>query len=248
VAPATAGTYNIRLFVNDGYSKIATSDTITVATGPTLAINDVSVTEGNSGTVNATFTVTLSPVNASQTVTVDFATANGSATTANNDYTAASGMLTFAPSMSTQTITVPVVGDMVVENNETFVINLSNAVNAALGDAQAIATIATDDIPSGPAVTLDSLNVAAGSTVNFTVSNGPGNSSDWVGLYAESAGDVSGYLHWRYLNGTNTPPSPGLSNATLQLPAPTAPGRYHIRFFANNGYGRLATSATFTVP
>ena len=62
-------------------NKLATSATIAVGVQPTLTIGDVSVTEGNSGTSVATFTVTLSPVNSSQTVTVDYATANGTATT-----------------------------------------------------------------------------------------------------------------------------------------------------------------------
>ena len=85
------GTYNIRFFANMPANKLATSATITVGTQPsqpTLTINDVDVTEGNSGTsASATFTVTLSPVNASQTVTVDYATANGTATR-DNDYVA----------------------------------------------------------------------------------------------------------------------------------------------------------------
>ena len=61
-----------------------------------LSIDDVSVTEGNAGTTIATFTVTLSPISG-QTVTVDFATADGTATTADNDYVATSGTLTFTP-------------------------------------------------------------------------------------------------------------------------------------------------------
>ena len=78
--------------------------------GPTLRVNDVSVTEGNAGTTMATFTVTLSPANPTQAVTVDYATANGSAT-AGSDYVAATGTLTFDPSVTTRTITVTVHGD-----------------------------------------------------------------------------------------------------------------------------------------
>ncbi len=141
-APSTPGTYNVRFFANNSLAnKLAMSATITVSTQPaqpTLTIGDISVTEGNGGTSVATFTVTLSPVDASQNVTVDYATANGSATTANNDYEAASGTLTFAPSTSTQTISVTINGDTVTESNETFVVNLSGATNAAIGDAQAV--------------------------------------------------------------------------------------------------------------
>ena len=63
---------------------------------PTLSINDVAVAEGNAGTTTLGFTVTLSAASG-QTVTVGYATANGTATTADGDYLAASGTLTFAP-------------------------------------------------------------------------------------------------------------------------------------------------------
>jgi hypothetical protein len=60
-APATPGSYHMRFFSAGGYTRLATSPTFTVSTGPSLTIGDVSVTEGNSGTTTATFTVTLSP-------------------------------------------------------------------------------------------------------------------------------------------------------------------------------------------
>src|SRR5205823_4094958 len=86
---------------------------------PTLSINDVTVTEGNSGTANAVFGVSLS--NASyQEITVQYASADGTATTADGDYTAASGTLTFAAgSTAAQPLTVAVHGDTKFEPNET---------------------------------------------------------------------------------------------------------------------------------
>ena len=95
------------------------------------------VTEGNSGTVDATFTVSLSAPSG-RTVTVDFATANGTAT-APADYAAASGTLSFATGETTKTITVSVNGDLLDEADETFPVNLSNAVNATIADAQGAA-------------------------------------------------------------------------------------------------------------
>src|SRR5204863_62476 len=71
---------------------------------PVLAINDVSVVEGNSGTTNAVLTVSLSAATA-QTVTVNYATANGTAT-AGTDYVSTNGTLTFLPGQTSQTITV----------------------------------------------------------------------------------------------------------------------------------------------
>ena len=92
---------------------------------PASPIGNVTVTEGNSGTVNATFTVSLSTASG-QTVTVNYATADGTAV-APADYTAGSGTLTFNPGVTTQTLTVPVNGDTLSEANETFFVNLSGA-------------------------------------------------------------------------------------------------------------------------
>jgi large repetitive protein len=112
---------------------------------PSLSINDVTVTEGNSGTVNAVFTVTLSAASG-QTVSVNYATANGTAAQP-ADYTNTSGTLTFTAGQTTRTITVPVVGETAPEANETFFVNLSGATNATLSDNQGLGTITNDDVP-----------------------------------------------------------------------------------------------------
>lgn len=111
---------------------------------PSMTIGDVTVTEGNSGTRNAVFTVRLSKA-ATGTVTVNYATQNGTAL-AGSDYTAASGTLTFAPGETSQTIAVAVHGDTTVEANETFRVLLSQVTNATLADGDATGTIANDDV------------------------------------------------------------------------------------------------------
>ena len=137
---------------------------------PSLSINDVTVIEGNTGTTNAVFTVTLSP-DSPGTVTVNFTTANGSAT-AGSDYLANSGTLTFNPGETTKTITVVINGDTLNETNETFLVNLSNPVNATISDGQGLGTITNDDIL--PSVAINDVSVAEGNsgTTNavFTVS------------------------------------------------------------------------------
>ncbi len=112
---------------------------------PQLSINDVSLTEGNSGTSNAVFTVKLSTPS-TQTIKVNYATANGTAV-AGSDYTATSNTLTFAPGQTSQTISVPVIGDTITEANETFTVNLSTPTNATIADAQGVATILNNDSP-----------------------------------------------------------------------------------------------------
>ena len=72
-----------------------------------LSIADAEATEGEDQTLD--FVVTLDPA-AAQTVTVDYATADGTAT-AGDDYTATSGTLTFDPGETSQTIAVPITDD-----------------------------------------------------------------------------------------------------------------------------------------
>ena len=91
-----------------------------------LSIDDVTITEGDVGAVAATFTVTLSDVSP-DTVTVDYATADGTAV-APGDYSAAGGTLTFLPGETTQTVTVDVNGDALDEEEETYTVDLTNAV------------------------------------------------------------------------------------------------------------------------
>jgi hypothetical protein len=110
---------------------------------PSVSINDVTVTEGNTGTTNATFTIYLSKAY-SQDVTVHYATADATAT-AGSDYAAASGDVTIAAGQTTKTFTVAVLGDRSAEPTENFVVNLSAATNGLIVDSQGIGTIVDDE-------------------------------------------------------------------------------------------------------
>jgi probable HAF family extracellular repeat protein len=110
---------------------------------PALSVNDLTWQEGNNGTTSLFFTVTLSFAS-SQTVTVNFVTANGSAT-AGSDYLAKSGTLTFAPGETSKTVSVLVNGDRLAEPNETFFVNLSGATNATIADGQGVGIILDDE-------------------------------------------------------------------------------------------------------
>src|SRR5205823_11981411 len=111
---------------------------------PSLSINNVTQVNGTSGTTAFTFTVTLSAASFN-TVTVHYATADGTATVADNDFTAASGTLTFAPGVTSKVVAVTINGDTKVEADETFVVNLTSPVNATLADSSATGTILNDD-------------------------------------------------------------------------------------------------------
>jgi hypothetical protein len=110
---------------------------------PTLAVNDVSVTEGDAGTVAATFTVTLSKASAA-TVAVSAKTGDGTAR-APGDYRATQAALRFSPGQTTRTVSVLVKGDTRVEGNETFTLALSAPSNATIADGSGRATIVDDD-------------------------------------------------------------------------------------------------------
>ncbi len=111
---------------------------------PVLSVPDVVVTEGNSGTTAATFVVTLTPAS-TQTVTVQYSTANGTAT-AGSDYAAASGSLSFPAGTTSRAVSVAVSGDTAPEPNEDFYLDLASPTNATIADGQSRATITNDDV------------------------------------------------------------------------------------------------------
>jgi len=122
---------------------------IVTCTTASIAINDVTKAEGNSGTTSFEFTITRSG-DTTGTSTVNFATADGTATLANSDYTANSGLLTFTAGQTIKTVTVLVTGDTSVEPNETFFVNLSGCSACSISDNQGLGTITNDDsaVPS----------------------------------------------------------------------------------------------------
>ncbi|HEY6189226.1 MAG TPA: Calx-beta domain-containing protein [Pyrinomonadaceae bacterium] len=142
------GTHTINADYSGDVNFNASTATLTggqvVTTQPSLLINDAQVTEGNGGTTNAVFTVTLAQAS-NLTVKVDFSTADSTAK-AGTDYQASSGTLTFAPGDLTKTITVTVNGNTINEPDKTFFVNLTNPQNAALNDAQGTGTIVNDDV------------------------------------------------------------------------------------------------------
>src|SRR5712691_9478193 len=116
----SAGSHTITAWYTSTTGNFADGNTsIVQQVAVNISINDVSLTEGASGIQSAAFTVTLSQASAS-TVTVQYATADGSATLADFDYAAASGTLTFTPGQMSKPVTVSVFGDSRFEPNETF--------------------------------------------------------------------------------------------------------------------------------
>ena len=184
---------------------------------PSISINDVSIAEGNSGTTNAVFTVNLSAASG-QMVTVSYGTADGTAT-AGSDYVATSGTLTFNPGETTKTITVVINGDTVPEPNETFFVNLSNAVNATMVDAQGLGTVLNDDIVL-PTLSINDVSLPEGNTGTtnflFTVSLSAPSSQIVTVSYSTANGTATAGSDYVATSGTLTF-NPGETTKTLAV-------------------------------
>ena len=205
---------------------------------PVISVTDISVTEGDSATATGTLTVNFTNPSAFQ-VDVDYATADGSATTADSDYTAvAATTLSFAAGATSQTITVDATGDTTDEVDEAFTVTLSNPVNgtldtnddlgnAAAADNVATVTITNDDTP--PSISISDPTAAdedtAGS-VAFTVALSNASSSDVTVSYATADGtatstgaSAAGGSDYTATSGTLTIPAGSTTDAvTVAVP------------------------------
>ena len=122
--------------------KVLANTAVATVPGPlALSVADAQAREGPGVTLD--FEVTLNRA-ASGTVTVDYTTADGTAT-AGADYTATSGMLTFAPGETAKTVNVPVLDDAHDDTGETLTLTLSNASGARIRDGEATGTIENSD-------------------------------------------------------------------------------------------------------
>ena len=130
----------------DNWKKFR-SDLVVLGTAPTLSISDPSVAEGQSGSIALNFTVTLSAA-VSNTVLVQFASSDGTATVADSDYQPNAGSVNFPPGATTREITVEVNGDLKLESNETLTVTLTASSGASIDDPTGQGTINNDDSAS----------------------------------------------------------------------------------------------------
>ena len=170
---------------------------------PSMAVSNVTLAEGNAGTVVATLTVTLDqPVGVA--LTINYATANGTAI-AGSDYTAASGSVTFAPGVTSMPITVTVSSDTMFELDEAFAVNLTSAdtLNAA---ASAQVTIGNDD--AAPTISIGNASTAEGNSgttnANFAISLSAVSGLDTTVNFATSNGTATVASDYNAKAGTAT--------------------------------------------
>jgi large repetitive protein len=193
-AAVDPGSDRVSVLLNDG--------TWLNVSAPALQINDVTVTEGHTGTRNATFTVTLS-ASYSQDVTFDYATTDGfgpnDPATAGIDYVAQSGRLTIPAGQTTAVIQVPVIGDRLGERAEHFSVNLSNPNNAFVIDGQGLATILDDEpiIDFWGAIEITEGNTGA-KAVDFVVRLSVASDQEVRVNYSTAEGDTQWSGGWYY--------------------------------------------------
>ncbi|WP_413171074.1 Calx-beta domain-containing protein [Anabaena azotica] len=182
-------------------------------TNPFIFVNDVLWAEGNSGSTNAAFTVTLSNVS-SQVVTVNYATANKTASST-NDYISTSGILTFNPGEIEKIINVAVKGDTTSEADETFLLNLSNPTNSFIGDSQGVGIIISDDLP---AISITDKLVVEGKDIKaaLTVSLNAPYSQNVTVNYSTTPGTTTANSDYTPISGTLTF-NAGETSKTLNL-------------------------------
>jgi hypothetical protein len=184
---------------------------------PSVSIANAGVTESTGEAAEIVFTVTLSAPSG-RAVSVDFGTSAASAA-AGADYTTTSGTLSFAAGTVSQTIAVPVAGDSLDENTETFTVTLATPSNATIATAAGTGTISDDDLP--PSISVGNASLTEGnsgsSSMTFTVTlSAPSGLEVSVG-YATAPGTAAAGSDYTHVSGTLTFAA-GLTSRTVNVP------------------------------
>jgi len=197
---ASLGTATATVTINDDDEVVAQPGTIALAAA-TVSVNE--------GAGNASFVINRTG-GSDGSVTVTYATSNGSAT-AGSDYTAVNTTVTFADGETTKTVTVPILEDTEVEGNETFILTLSSPTNgASLGTTvSSTATIVDNDEvdPQPGSFTITPATVTVGEAVGsqqFTVTRSGGSDGAVTVAYATANGTATAGSDYTATNGTLT--------------------------------------------
>ena len=248
VAPSSGSGVEFRFYKNDSFELLATSSVVTVSGSnpsppppatPSITINGsssaVAVTGGSAFSIG----ISNGPANISDWVMM---VPVGSAPQTWGPYMYLSGSKTRPVSglaSASFNFTAPTAGgnyELRFYANDGWTLLATSAV-VTVSSAQP--TLRINDM-SG------TVTVRAGSTISVTVSNGPGHISDWVMMVPAGAAPQT-WGSYMYLSGTKTRPAAGMTSATISFTAPASAGNYEFRFYQNDGWTLLATSATITV-
>ena len=224
--PATAGTYEFRLFLNNGYTRAATSPPVTVeggggGTSPTLTVNTTSIVPGGA------VTVTLANGLGGGSDWMVLA-ATGTPDTSYVQWTYVGAGVT----TRTWTVTMPA-----TSGTYEFRLFLNNSYTRAATSVPI--TVGAGGGGTTPTLTVSTTSIAPGGAVTVTLAGGLGGGSDWMALAATGSPNTSS-VQWTYVGA-------GVTTRTWTVTMPTTTGSYEFRLFLNNGYTRAATSPTVSV-
>jgi subtilisin family serine protease len=221
--PSTPGTYEFRLFPNNGYVRAATSPpvTVTAAPGPVPVATSISPSSAAAG--SAAFTLT---VNGSGFVASSVVRWNGASRTttfvSSTQLRAAIAAADVASAGTAQvTVFSPAPGG-----------GLSGALTFTIGGSGGGGG-------TGPTLTVSATSAAAGQPVTVTLTNGLGGATDWI-AFASTSAPANSYVSYVYVGA-------GVTTRTWTITMPATPGTYEFRLFPNNGYTVAAKSPTVTV-
>ncbi len=202
--------------VNPGFSHTVEVRSLGASLpAPSIAVTDAAVIEGDTAPTSMVFQVSLSAPS-SQLVTVDYATADDTATQ-RVDYTPVTGRFTFNPGETNKTVTVQVIPDLLPEADETFYVRLSDPTNAVIGDGEGIGAIADND----PVwLSISDTNVVEGDsdTTNavFMVTLDRASTVEVIAEYATLEGSAKAGVDFLPTNGVVTF-RPGETNQTIEV-------------------------------
>lgn len=200
-----------------------TTHTVTINdddSAPTVSINDISQSEGDSGTSTFQFTVTLSAASG-KTIGLDYATQDGTATTADSDYVSTSGSLSFTAGQTSKTIDVTVNGDTDNEGDQDFTVLLNNYSNLTGTSTTGTGTILNDDTAS-TTVSFASTTATVGEgggSVSLTVNVNPAPGSDTSLDYSFGTGSPAATLGTDLDDSTTSVTIPG-GSTTVNITVP----------------------------
>jgi hypothetical protein len=214
VAVANRDSSNVSVLLNDGDWTVLPPPP---PPPPALSVSDVTVTEGNAGTRNATFTVSLSKPSAVD-VAVSYGTQNGTAIST-EDFDPSAGRVTIPAGQTSATFNIAVRGDWITEPNETFAVTLNSPTNATIMDGQGVCTIVNDDVL--PVISINSVSKAEGKSgttaITFTVGLSSASGRSVTVNYATANGTARAGTDYTSKSGTLTF-APGETVMTITVP------------------------------
>jgi len=238
---SVTGTYTVRIDPTGAYTGSTTLTLYGVPADPTAtavvggaSVTVTTTTPGQNATV--TFSGTASQAVYLQLSSGTYGSSGVYVSILKPDQSVLMAATSVGSSATLPTQVLPVTGTYTIK------IDPSGSATGSIVVAVAVTPIVLVNGTAPPTV----VTVSPSATVTVSVSGGPGNTTDWVALALVGSGNTS-YISCQYLNGTHTAPTTGLTSATLTFTMPATTGNYELRFFANNGYTRLATSTTVTV-